>query len=92
MRAVVQRVSRAAVSVDGKVVGEVGLGLAVLVGVSDLDSEADAVAVAGKLVGLRIFPDDEGKMNRSLIDVEGELLAISAATIAGSALKTLDAA
>ena len=68
-------------SIDGNVVGEVGLGLAVLVGVSDLDTEADAMAVAGKLVGLRIFPDDEGKMNRSVVEAGGGVLVISQFTL-----------
>ncbi|MBT8165134.1 MAG: D-tyrosyl-tRNA(Tyr) deacylase [Acidimicrobiia bacterium] len=81
MRAVVQRVSRASVSVEGSVVGQIELGLAALVGVSDVDSEADAIAVADKLVGLRIFPDDEGKMNRSVVEAGGGVLVISQFTL-----------
>lgn len=76
-----QRVSRASVSVDGDVVGEIKSGLAVLVGVSDRDTDADAVAMADKLVGLRIFPDGEGKMNRSVVDAGGEVLVISQFTL-----------
>ena len=87
MRAVVQRVSRASVSVDGRVVGEIGAGLAVLVGVSDGDTSADAIAVADKLVGLRIFTDDEGKMNRSVLDRGGEVLVISQFTLLGDVKK-----
>ena len=81
MKAVVQRVSRASVSVEGSVVGQIGLGLAALVGVSDLDTEADAISVADKLVGLRIFPDDEGKMNRSVVEAGGAVLVISQFTL-----------
>lgn len=81
MKSVVQRVSRASVSVDGAVVGEINSGLAVLVGVSHRDTDADAVAMADKLVGLRIFPDDEGKMNRSVVDAGGEVLVISQFTL-----------
>ncbi len=81
MRAVVQRVSRASVSVGGEVVGEVGWGLAALVGVGDGDAGADADTIADKLVGLRIFADEEGKMNRSVVDIEGEVLVISQFTL-----------
>ncbi len=87
MRAVVQRVSRATVSVDGRVLGEIGWGLAVLLGVSDGDTETDAVAMADKLVGLRIFADDEGKMNRSVVDLGGEVLLISQFTLLGDVRK-----
>ena len=81
MRAVVQRVSRASVTVDGDLVGEIERGLAVLVGVGDGDTAADADALADKLVGLRIFPDDDGKMNRSVVDSGGEVLVISQFTL-----------
>lgn len=81
MRAVVQRVSRASVTVDGDIVGEIERGLAVLVGVGDGDTAADADALADKLVGLRIFPDDDGKMNRSVVDSGGEVLVISQFTL-----------
>lgn len=83
MRAVVQRVSRASVTVDGRVVGEVGAGLAVLLGVGDGDTEADAKAVADKLAGLRIFADDAGKMNRSVVEHGGGVLVISQFTLLG---------
>lgn len=81
MRAVVQRVSRASVSVDGSTVGEIGPGLAVLLGVRDTDTERDATAVADKIVGLRIFADDDGKMNRSLLESGGAVLLISQFTL-----------
>lgn len=87
MRAVVQRVSRARVSVAGEVVGEIGAGLCVLVGVARGDDEAAARALADKVVGLRIFEDEAGKMNRSLEDVGGELLAVSQFTLLGDARK-----
>lgn len=77
----VQRVSRASVLVGGEVVGEIGAGLAALIGVADLDTEADAIAVADKLVGLRVFPDGEGKMNRSVGDAGGGVLVISQFTL-----------
>jgi D-tyrosyl-tRNA(Tyr) deacylase len=81
MRVVAQRVSSASVSVGGRVIGEIGQGLAVLVGVSDGDGQPDAIAVADKLVGLRVFADDEGKMNRSVIDSGGAVLVISQFTL-----------
>ncbi len=68
MRAVVQRVSRAKVTVAGELTGEIGVGLLILLGVAEEDTQTDASFLAEKLVGLRIFPDDEGKMNRSLIE------------------------
>jgi D-aminoacyl-tRNA deacylase len=83
MRAVVQRVSRASVIVNGTVVGEIGPGLVVLLGVSAKDAEADADCLAEKIAGLRIFEDDDGKMNRSIIDVGGAVLAISQFTLYG---------
>jgi D-aminoacyl-tRNA deacylase len=83
MRAVVQRVSNASVTVGGTVVGEIELGLVVLLGVSAKDAESDATYLAEKIAGLRIFEDDEGKMNRSVIDVGGAVLAISQFTLYG---------
>ncbi len=71
MRAVVQRVSRARVTVNQRITGEIGLGLLVLLGVGREDTEADAVYLADKIVGLRIFEDVDGKMNRSVVDVGG---------------------
>jgi len=87
MRAVVQRVTRAAVTVGGEVVGRIGAGLCVLVGVGAADDEADADALAEKVVGLRIFEDEAGKMNRSLLDTGGALLAVSQFTLFGDARK-----
>jgi len=81
MRVVAQRVTSATVTVSGQVVGEIGPGLAALVGVGDKDGEADAAAVADKLVGLRVFADDDGKMNRSVIDSGGSVLVISQFTL-----------
>lgn len=83
MRAVVQRVSEASVSVDGDVVGEIGHGLLVLVGAVPADTGRDADALADKLAGLRIFRDDDGKMNRSVRDVGGAVLVVSQFTLMG---------
>lgn len=84
MRTVVQRVSRASVTVAGSVVGEVGEGLLALVGVTHDDTEADAVALAEKMAGLRIFADEEGKMNLSVSDVGGACLVVPQFTLYGS--------
>ncbi|MDY0385007.1 MAG: D-aminoacyl-tRNA deacylase [Geobacter sp.] len=84
MKAVIQRVSSASVTVDGAVVGQIGQGIMVLLGVEKGDSEAAADWLAEKIVGLRIFEDDDGKMNRSLIDIGGALLAVSQFTLAGT--------
>lgn len=87
MRAVVQRVSQAQVTVEGELVGQIGAGLCVLVGVGKDDSEAHAAALADKIVGLRIFEDEAGKMNRSLLEAGGALLAVSQFTLYGDASK-----
>jgi D-tyrosyl-tRNA(Tyr) deacylase len=81
MKVLVQRVSRASVSVDGEVVGRIGLGLVGLVGVAQGDSEEDARHLVEKTVNLRIFPDEAGRFNRSLVDVGGELLLVSQFTL-----------
>jgi D-tyrosyl-tRNA(Tyr) deacylase len=81
MRLLLQRVTRAEVRVEQKLVGSIGPGLVVLVGVGHADTEAEAVALASRAVDLRIFRDEEGRTNRSLIDVGGEVLAISQFTL-----------
>jgi len=83
MRAVVQRVSRAQVTVNGEIAGKIGLGLLVLLGVGRDDGEADATYLAEKIAGLRVFEDAEGKMNRSVQDVGGSVLAVSQFTLYG---------
>ena len=85
MRAVLQRVSRARVIVDGSVTGEIGPGLVVLMAVGREDVSATAAAMAEKIVNLRIFADDQGKMNRSLLDTGGTILAVSQFTLYGDA-------
>jgi len=87
MRAVVQRVKQARVSVDGEVVGAVGPGLCVLVGVTHTDTPAEATKLAAKLWKLRIFADEEDKMNLSVADVGGEVLVVSQFTLYGDAAK-----
>ena len=87
MRAVVQRVSRAKVTVAGEITGEIGLGLLVLLGVGHEDSESNANYLAEKIVGLRIFEDDGGKMNRSVVDVGGAVLVVSQFTLYGDVRK-----
>jgi D-tyrosyl-tRNA(Tyr) deacylase len=87
MRAVVQRVSEARVRVEGEIRGEIGAGLLVLLGVAKTDTEADSSFVAEKVVHLRIFSDDAGKMNRSLLDTGGALLVVSQFTLYGDCRK-----
>lgn len=87
MRACVQRVSQARVTVDGQVVGQIGHGLAVLLGVARDDTPADAAWLADKLVGLRIFEDEGGKMNIALADAGGQMLVVSQFTLLGDCRK-----
>ena len=87
MIALVQRVSRASVRVDGEVVGEIGRGLLVLLGVVDGDRQLEGDWLADKVAALRVFPDAEGKMNRSLRDVGGDALVVSQFTLAGDVRK-----
>jgi len=83
MRAVVQRVSRARVTVGNDAVGDIGRGLLVLLGVGHEDSEADAEYLADKIIGLRVFEDDNGKMNKAVGEAEGRVLAVSQFTLYG---------
>src|SRR5690606_28201976 len=85
MRALVQRVSSASVTVDGEVVGEIGAGLLVLVCAMQGDSEAESEWLAQKIVKLRIFSDENGRMNRSLADIGGSALVVSQFTLAAEA-------
>ncbi|WP_017414642.1 D-aminoacyl-tRNA deacylase [Clostridium tunisiense] len=87
MRAVVQRVKASRVEVDNKVIGEIGLGLNVLVGISKEDTKEDIEYIVRKIVGMRIFEDETGKMTHSLGDVNGELLIISQFTLYGDCRK-----
>lgn len=87
MRAVVQRVSRAKVTVGNEITGEIGKGLLILLGVSGNDSEKEASYILEKILNLRIFEDSEDKMNLSLLDIAGELLVVSQFTLYGDARK-----
>lgn len=87
MRALVQRVDRASVTVGDEVVGEISAGLAVLVGVTHTDTSADADKLADKIAGLRVIDDDDGVMNRSIVDTGGEVLIVSQFTLYGDAAK-----
>lgn len=87
MRAVVQRVSQANVKVDGKIVGEINKGLLVFLGVGKEDDEKDLDYMIDKILGLRIFEDENGKLNLSLLDIKGELLVISQFTLYGNVKK-----
>jgi D-tyrosyl-tRNA(Tyr) deacylase len=87
MRAVVQRVARASVTIDGDTVGQIGQGLMILLGVTHGDGEEQARWLAHKIAGLRIFDDEEGKMNRSLLDVGGSALVVSQFTLYGDCRK-----
>lgn len=87
MRAVVQRVKYSSVEVDGKIIGKIGKGLNVLIGISKEDTEADIEYIVRKVMGMRIFEDESGKMNFSLEDIKGELLLISQFTLYGDCRK-----
>ncbi len=87
MKAVIQRVTRASVEVEGRIVGRIGAGLLVLLGVAKGDDERDLSYLLEKLQTLRIFGDDQGKMNRSLVDVGGALLLVSQFTLLGDTSK-----
>jgi len=87
MRAVIQRVSEARVTVGGSVLGEIGPGLLALLGIAKPDAPADAEFLAEKILNLRVFPDEAGKMNRSLLDIGGALLVVSQFTLYGDCRK-----
>ncbi|HEY0050045.1 MAG TPA: D-aminoacyl-tRNA deacylase [Pyrinomonadaceae bacterium] len=87
MRAVLQRVSRASVTVGDEMVGEIGRGILVFLGVARGDTEKDALYLLEKTLNLRIFEDDEGKMNLSLLDISGEFLVVSQFTLYGDVRK-----
>ena len=87
MRAVIQRVSRAQVTVEGEVVGRIGQGFMVLLGVADDDTQNDVVYLAQKTCGLRVFEDDDGKMNLSLAEIGGSMLVVSQFTLLGDCRK-----
>jgi D-tyrosyl-tRNA(Tyr) deacylase len=87
MRACVQRVSRAEVVVEGQIIGQIGVGLLVLLGVGVDDTADDVAQFADKIIELRIFPDDDGKMNRSLTEAKGAMLVVSQFTLYGDCRK-----
>ncbi len=85
MRCVIQRVTEASVTVEGEVIGKIGKGYMILIGVSAEDGDKDIKYMADKVPNLRIFEDEDGKMNRSILDVGGEILAVSQFTLYGDA-------
>ncbi len=87
MKIVLQRVKQAAVEVEQNVVGEIGQGVCLLVGIEKGDTQQEAYYLANKIVELRVFPDEEKRMNLSLLDIQGEVLAVSQFTLAGSVKK-----
>lgn len=87
MRAVIQRVNNASVEVEGKIVGEIGKGLLVFLGVGDGDTDRDLNYIADKTAGLRIFSDEDDKMNLSVTDINGEILVVSQFTLYGDCRK-----
>lgn len=87
MRAVIQRVAEACVKVDGRVTGSIGKGLLILVGIEDADTQEDIDWLTKKIVGLRIFDDENGVMNLSVMEIEGSILAVSQFTLMASTKK-----
>lgn len=87
MRIIIQRVKRASVEIDGALVNEIGMGLLVLVGIEIEDEHEDASYLAAKIINMRIFSDTEGKMNKSVLDMDGELLVVSQFTLHASTKK-----
>jgi D-aminoacyl-tRNA deacylase len=87
MRAVIQRVTEASVKIDGKVTGKIGQGLLVLLGIEEADNDTDIEWLSGKISRLRIFADDDGVMNRSVFEINGEILLISQFTLQASTKK-----
>jgi len=87
MRAIIQRVLEASVAVDGKIVSKIGPGLLVLLGVEEIDTMEDVAWLAGKIAKMRIFSDDEGKMNLSVADVAGQIIVVSQFTLHASTKK-----
>jgi D-aminoacyl-tRNA deacylase len=87
MKILLQRVSHARVTVDNKIVGEIGRGFVLLLGVTHTDTQQEADWLANKVAGIRLFEDDQGKMNASLADVDGEFLVVSQFTLYGDARK-----
>ena len=87
MRAVLSRVKNASVTVDGQVIGKIGQGFLILLGITNEDTEVQAAKLADKLTGLRIFEDEDGKMNRGLETVNGEILVVSQFTLYGNCRK-----
>jgi D-tyrosyl-tRNA(Tyr) deacylase len=87
VKIVLQRVKQAAVEVEQKVIGKIGQGVCLLVGIEKGDTQQEAHYLANKIIELRIFPDEEEKMNLSLLDIQGEVLAVSQFTLAGSVKK-----
>ena len=87
MKGLIQRVKRASVTIDGKVYSEINQGILILLGVEKVDNEQNADKLADKLCKLRIFEDEDGKMNKSILDVNGEILIVSQFTLAGDCKK-----
>lgn len=87
MRAVIQRVSEASVTVDGQITGQIGMGFMILLGIAEDDTQQDVIWIAGKIAGLRVFEDTEGKMNLALADVSGAVLLVSQFTLYGDCRK-----